>query len=442
MSPRLAAARRPQRYRTATARSHGTIQQRSADLEDFCRRRGQQSKACRALLAELRTNSTNAGLQDALAGGRGEPLRGRRDVNRWLLDTLQPASCDSARIMVLPAWHAGVGSSLLMFARLAMLGIEHGYTIVPLGWREDQGGPFQLWKFATGLDPPTHEFFLEPLSSCGVEARRRRANTTVWSQYDRVNIFELLRRGVHTVRIAQLQNRRWGLAGQLVDIIDGAGFNRTARFAERRGLRLADIQAHLLGLVLQPRPWLAVRLREWGRNTDAAMHVRAGDFVLDGRCRGSDCRGHTQLSDYLEVVKASGARHVFVASDVPSTTSRLRLLATDVYFFNRSSFVVGGRLAAESVVTRLPPKDVMALTTDVLVDMHVLEVAPLLVGSQSSWWPILCALRTLRGAANLVSAGRPLIAPAILVSRSRDNNARYRDCEGNTILRPLRSPSA
>ena len=435
MSPRLAAARRPQRYRTATARSHGTIQQRSADLEDFCRRRGQQSKACRALLAELRTNSTNAGLQDALAGGRSEPLRGRRDVNRWLLDTLRPASCDSARIMVLPAWHAGVGSSLLMFARLAMLGIEHGYTIVPLGWREDDARDhFQLWKFATGLDPPTHEFFFEPLSSCGVEARRRRANTTVWHYLKGPNIFELLRRGVHTVRIAQLQNRRWGLAGQLVDIIDGAGFNRTARFAERRGLRLADIQAHLLGLVLQPRPWLAVRLREWGRNTDAAMHVRAGDFVLDGRCRGSDCRGHTQLSDYLEVVKASGARHVFVASDVPSTTSRLRLLATDIYFFNRSSFVVGGRLAAESVVTRLPPKDVMVLTTDVLVDMHVLEVAPLLVGSQSSWWPILCALRTLRGAANLVSAGRPLIAPAILVSRSRDNNMRYRDCENNVTF--------
>ena len=83
-------------------------------------------------------------------------------------------------------------------------------------------------------------------------------------------------------------------------------------------------------------------------------------------------------------------------------------------------------------MTRLPPKDVMQLTTDVLIEMHVLEVAPLLVGSQSSWWPILCALRTLRGAANLVSAGRPLIAPTILVlSRSRDNNMRYRDCENN-----------
>ena len=155
----------------------------------------------KALLAELHLNRTwqgivwNAARKDALAGGRGEPLRGRRDVNRWLLDTLRPASCDSAHIMVLPAWHAGVGSSLLMFARLAMLGIEHGYTIVPLGWREDHPREhFQLWKFATGLDPPTHEFFLEPLSSCGVEARRRRANTTVWSQYDRVNIFELLRR--------------------------------------------------------------------------------------------------------------------------------------------------------------------------------------------------------------------------------------------------------
>ena len=109
--------------------------------------------------------------------------------------------------------------------------------------------------------------------------------------------------------------------------------------------------------------------------------------------------------------------------------------------FNRSSFVVGSRLAAESVVTRLPPKDVMQLTTDVLIEMHVLEVAPLLVGSQSSWWSILCALRTLRGAANLVSAGTPLMPSAILVSRSsRGNETRYMDCEGNTTLRSLPSP--
>ena len=85
---------------------------------------------------QVQCNATDL---DALAGGPLEPLHGDANLLRYLLALMQPRTCSHARIAVVPAYKAGIGSSLRTYVRVARLLIEHGYAVVPQSWGPWEG---------------------------------------------------------------------------------------------------------------------------------------------------------------------------------------------------------------------------------------------------------------------------------------------------------------
>ena len=310
------------------------------------------------------------------------------EVNAWLRQALRPASCSDARIVQLPPWHAGIGSALMMFASFALLAIEYNYTVVASG----------SWKFALGLSPPTHEFFFEPLGSCQAEARQRKpTDVPICTDHVCSDLITMLHKGVRTIRVLNYVSKAQRLN---IPLPQAALLPRTSEFLAASGLTFLEVHAHVLRLLLLPRPWLRAQLESVAPPValaEAGVHVRTSELGDD--CGRDGCRGRVPLDSYANVLKQLDVGSLFVASDVNSTAARLgTLVPARVSIAHRDTYLLPEGTMAEKAADKLTPQQVKALTGDALVDMLLLARAPYFVGTESSWLKVVLSLRLLRGA--------------------------------------------
>ena len=304
----------------------------------------------------------------------------------------------------------------MMFASFALLAIEYNYTVVASG----------TWKFASGLSPPTHEFFFEPLGSCQVEARQRKpTDVPICTDHICGDLISMLHRGVRTIRVLNYVSKSRRVN---IPLPQPALLPRTSEFLAARGLTFLEVHAHVLGLLLQPRPWLRAQLESVAPPValaEAGVHVRTSELGDD--CARDLCRERVSLDSYAYVLKQLDVRSLFVASDVNSTAARLgALVPTRVSISRRDTYLLPEGTMAEKAADKLTPQQVKALTTDAILDMLLLARAPYFIGTESSWLKVVLSLRLLRGAEHY---GR-----SAAVGTSSESN----DTESRTHLRALR----